>query len=36
METNKEKYLADLTKFVPKTKNKPKFYTMPNDCFNCS
>lgn len=36
LQTNKEKYLADLAKFVPKTKNKPKIYTMPNDCYSCS
>lgn len=36
LQTNKEKYLADFAKFVPKTKNKPKLYTMPNDCYSCS
>ncbi len=36
LEENKTKYLEDLAKFIPKTKNKPKFYTIPNDCFSCT
>ncbi len=36
LEENKNKYLEDLGKIIPKTKNKPKIYTIPNDCFSCT
>jgi len=33
---NKKKYNEDLTKILPKTQNKPKFYSLPNDCYSCT
>ena len=34
-ELNKSKYIEDLQKILPK-KMQPKFYSIPNDCYNCS
>jgi hypothetical protein len=36
MQKNKNKYLEDLSKILPKKLNKPKFYVLPNDCFSCT
>lgn len=36
LQANKQTYIDDLGKFVPKTKLKPKLYTIPNDCFSCT
>lgn len=36
LKKNKNKYLEDLGKILPATKNKPKFYILPNDCFSCT
>jgi hypothetical protein len=34
-EVNKSKYIEDLQKILP-NKMQPKFYSIPNDCYNCS
>lgn len=36
LKKNKNKYIEDLGKILPATKNKPKFYVLPNDCFSCT
>lgn len=36
LEENKELYIQDLEKLLPKSKVKPKFYSLPNDCYTCS
>lgn len=33
---NKDKLFEDLKKILPKTKCKPKFYSLPNDCASCT
>ena len=34
--SNKDKCIEDLKKILPKTKCKPKFYSLPNDCYSCT
>lgn len=36
LQANKQTYIEHICKFVPKTKAKPKLYTLPNDCFSCT
>lgn len=36
LEKNKNKYMEDLEKILPKKVNKPRFYVLPNDCFSCT
>jgi hypothetical protein len=33
---NKTEYIENLKKMLPKTINKPKFYSLPNDCYSCT
>ncbi len=33
---NKDKYIEDLNKILPKSKVKPKFYSFANDCSSCT
>ena len=33
---NKQKYIEDLSKILPKTINKQKYYSLPNDCYSCT
>ncbi len=33
---NKKKYIEDLQKILPKTKVKPRYYSLPNDCYTCT
>jgi hypothetical protein len=35
-EENKNKFNEELGKLLPNSKNKPKFYSLPNDCFSCT
>ncbi len=36
IEENKDKYIEDLNKILPKSRVKPKFYSFPNDCYSCT
>lgn len=36
IEENKDKYIEDLSKILPKSKVKPKFYSFANDCHSCT
>lgn len=36
LEANKETWTEQIGFFIPKTKNKPKIYSIPNGCFCCA
>jgi hypothetical protein len=36
LQKNRDKCLEDLGKILPKSKNKPKFYSLANDCASCT
>lgn len=36
LENNKETYIKEIGYILPKKLAKPKFYSMPNDCYSCT
>ena len=36
LKNNKKQYIKDLKKILPKTMIKPRFYSLPNDCYSCT